>query len=265
MTVTELQDRPRAGFWRRVGALTIDMILVTLPFQVVAVVLFAVSNGMLQETAGLDFSVCHQVQSEELAKYGTLSSPPPEGANYVLDCDATLFGLPTARMLVIGRRTDENNITKNVWVTYPLNASGQLAQAYNWDWLVKLAFAVYYLGLLSRTGRTFGMRRLTTQLISLDKPDAPVGLWRVLLRYLVMSLPAMPMLLLMTWIIVQSAGNISSYEKLFFSNVSSPWFLSSIVGGVLLALWMVASIVQREDPLYDRAAKTAVVVAKAIV
>ena len=68
-------DLPRAGFWRRWLALLIDTIIVALPFQMLAAVLFAMTAGMVQMDSGL-FSSC---EVGKIIPQG-LDPPPPQAS-----------------------------------------------------------------------------------------------------------------------------------------------------------------------------------------
>ena len=46
-------ERTRAGCWRRLLSLLLDSALVYIPFQIIALVLFALTAGMVQFTSGL--------------------------------------------------------------------------------------------------------------------------------------------------------------------------------------------------------------------
>jgi hypothetical protein len=43
---------PRAGFWRRLLSLIVDVIVVMLPFQILAAVLFTATGGTVQMDSG---------------------------------------------------------------------------------------------------------------------------------------------------------------------------------------------------------------------
>jgi len=53
----DARDLARAGFWRRLWSIIIDSIIVMLPFQMLAAVLFATTAGMIQMNSGF-FSNC---------------------------------------------------------------------------------------------------------------------------------------------------------------------------------------------------------------
>ena len=65
-------DLPRAGFWRRWLAALIDMIIVMLPFQALAAILFVMTAGGIQMASGF-YSSCAPVTTIP----ETLAPAPP--------------------------------------------------------------------------------------------------------------------------------------------------------------------------------------------
>ena len=60
---------PRGGFWRRWLATVIDCLLVILPFQILAAVLFNLTAGMIQMDGGI-YSFCAPTPIEKGVSHG---------------------------------------------------------------------------------------------------------------------------------------------------------------------------------------------------
>ncbi|MDR7221558.1 RDD family protein [Aminobacter aminovorans] len=97
----------RAGFWRRVGALMIDSIIILLPLQILVAILFAQTNGAVQGNFGITLTICAPV--EHLPE--GLQPPPPADANSATECRSSLFGFETSRTLSVGTFVEQGNTT----------------------------------------------------------------------------------------------------------------------------------------------------------
>jgi uncharacterized RDD family membrane protein YckC len=162
----ETADLPRGGFWRRWAATLIDWIVVAVPFQALAVVLFAMTSGMVQMHGGLFFNSCDVVTT--IPK--SLSPPPPHDANFAQVCRVSLFGAATGVTLTVGRTTREGSTTKTVTQGYMLDQAGNPIDGFSLDWIVASAFLVYLVGMIWKTGRTVGARIVRVRVV--DTADA---------------------------------------------------------------------------------------------
>jgi uncharacterized RDD family membrane protein YckC len=243
----------RAGFWRRAIALLLDFVIVCLPFQIAAAALFISTDGKIHETMGLRVLQCGMLPETDLTRFknSELLPSPPEGANYARRCRISLFGLPTADLLVIGRHTVEQSgpgkLVKDFFVTYPLTPNGQVTRSHNIDWLAQLALITYWLSLQTLFGQTLAMRFMKTRLVVLQRRDARgVPFWRVFLRNFLAALPMFPMAM------VLQVG-------VLFGDVSSQLLLAA--GGIAIGcgLWVFYDLVWKRDPYFDRYAGTAVI------
>src|SRR5262245_54723119 len=117
---SDLPVVPRAGFWRRLVAFVIDIAIVSVPFQLVAAILFATTSGWIQYSGGITFTRCED--SREVPE--GLAPPPPAGSNLARDCRVYFFGAETARRLRVGRVTRDGATTKFIWRDYMLDREG---------------------------------------------------------------------------------------------------------------------------------------------
>ena len=138
MTITDGAPA-RAGFWRRVGALLIDFIIVLLPLQILVAILFAQTNGAVQGNVGFFTRICAPVSSIPEG----LQPPPPANANSVNECRSGFFGFETSRTLSIGTVVQKNNVRSGHYMTYALDAAGKPTTPFNMNWLAMLALLTY--------------------------------------------------------------------------------------------------------------------------
>ena len=244
-------DLPRAGFWRRLWAMLIDWIVVILPFQVVAAILFAVTAGWVQMNSGF-YQTCIPVSTIP----EKLDPPPPHDSNFAQVCQTKFFGATTGAVLIIGRITKEGNTTTNVHRGYMLDADGTPIDGTSIDNIVALATLVYLVGMIWNNGRTLGARIVKVRVIDVARPGTSgVPLRKAIIRYLAMAIGAVPALALFIF----QRVTVGDDADAMFTRSFLQWFA---VAGLLGLIWLFALIVQianRVDPTYDRLAGTAVV------
>jgi uncharacterized RDD family membrane protein YckC len=257
-TVTDYYPReapqpPRAGLWRRALAICFDFIIVCLPFQIAAAVLFAASDGKFQETMGLRMVQCDLVPASEVARFSEkgLVPPPPSDANYANSCTISLFGFPTAKVLVIGRhtveRTGTSTVTKDFHVAYPLSTDGNLAKAHSIDWMPQSALLIYWFATLTFFGQTIGMRVMKARLVMLDHvASRSVPFLRVFYRNFLAGLPMVPIIV------------VGVYGALF-GDIPFGLLVGSTSIAFLAGVWVFRDLVFKWDPFFDRYAGTAVI------
>lgn len=242
-------DLRRAGFWRRFLATLIDMIVVIVPFQIVAAILFTMSAGNVQMNSGL-FSSC----TPAVAIPKALDPRPPHDSNFATICHVSFFGATTGSTLIVGRTTREGVTTTSVRQGYMLDGDGKPINGTSIDWIVQLAFVFYLLGMVWKTGRTLGARALQVRIVNAAQPGVPgVPLGQTIARYLAMVIGIVPMfaVLLYQRAIVGGSADAMFTEGFFH------WFVAA---GVIALLWWLVLLVQiarKRDPVYDRLAGTA--------
>jgi len=244
-------ELPRAGFWRRWLAIVIDVIIVMLPFQIVAAVLFAMTAGMIQMDTGF-FSSC--VAGKDIPQ--ALDPPPPHDSNYMRVCRISFFGAPTGAVLTVARVTHEGNTTTSVSQAYMLDKDGTPVHGTSIDLIYQLAFLAYLFGMIWKTGTTLGARVAKMRVIDVANPGAPgVPPRKVIVRYLAMVIGAVPVIALYIYQLATVGGSADA----MFTGSFFRWFAFA---GALWVLWVLVLIVQvarKRDPWYDRLAGTAVV------
>jgi hypothetical protein len=128
MELFYVRDPPigtRADFWRRFLTYLIDIIIVWMPIQIIAALLFATTSGWIQGTGGVTYTSC--VTGPQMPE--SLDPPPPAGSNFARECHVYFFGAETARYVQVGRSTREGSSTTAVWRIYMLDREGHPIKA----------------------------------------------------------------------------------------------------------------------------------------
>ena len=247
----DASDLPRAGFWRRWWALIIDGIIVTLPFGMLAAVLFATTAGMIQMNSGL-FTSC--VDGKTIPQ--GLNPPPPHDSNAMRVCRVSFFGATTAATLTVARVTREGATTTSVSQSYMLDKEGIPIRGTSIDWIYQLGFVAYLVAMVWKTGKTLGARAAGVRVIDVANPGAAgVPLGRAIGRYLAMMIGAVPALALLSYQYATTGGNADA----MFTGQFFQWFAYAGVFGGVWAIVLIIQIARKTDPVYDRLAGTAVV------
>jgi uncharacterized RDD family membrane protein YckC len=249
---TALPVDTRAGFWRRGIAMAIDGIIVALPFQIIAAILFVATSGYVQQSGGVTYTSCatSQVVPEGLVP------PPPTDSNFSRECHVYFFGAETARRLQVGRVTKVGLNTTSVWQGYMLDRNGHPVDGVSIDWIVMAAFIAYLFAMETRKGASLGDRWMRIRVIDAAAPGASgVPLRKIVVRYLATLIGFAPMFALLlvyfTW-----------YESDLDAIAASGFFTWLKLAGVIAFAWFIIicyQVVRKRDPLYDRIAGTAVV------
>jgi uncharacterized RDD family membrane protein YckC len=246
---------PRAGFWRRILSFVIDAIIVMLPFQILAAVLFAMTAGLVQMNSGLTFIVCETGKDIPVA----LDPPPPHDSNFTRVCRTSLFGATTGAVLTVGRTTRGGATTTTVSQSYALDKNGTPIKATSIDGIADLILFAYLVGMIWKSGRTLGARVVGVRVVDTANPDASgVTLRKAIIRYLAIFIGAVPggVLLIDRYMV---AGG--SADAMFTGDVLRWFAVTAIVSG----LWVIVLIIQiarKTDPIYDRLAGTAAVLSR---
>ncbi len=234
--ISSAETWQRAGFWHRLIAAVIDGFTVALPLQILVVILFLVTNGHVQGSAGFTTTRCVAV-----------SVVPPPGFNSTRECRTSFLGFDTAHTLVLDSVSQDGTVNTSSSTKYTLGPDGRPNDAFIIDgfyWVLSLAYLII---LEYRFGQTLGKYIVSIRTIDVDVPER-VGIplkkavFRQLAMLVVMMLPLLPALLSM----------------LFISLTMTPIIVSLLL---MLAwyLWIIISIVERRDPIYDQLAGTAVI------
>jgi uncharacterized RDD family membrane protein YckC len=247
----------RAGFWRRWLATLIDSIVVTLPFQALAAVLFAMTAGMVQMHSGF-YSFCAPVQ--------TIPQPldplPPHDSNFARVCRISFFGAPTGATLTVGRTTREGSTTTTVSQGYMLDNNGKPIHGKSIDGIVLLALLAYLVAMISKTGRTLGDRVVGIRVVDVAAPSVSgVPIRKAIIRYLAMAIGFAPMfaVLIHHYVVSGGGGADAIFTGSFFR-----WFMYAGAFGLLWVVVLIFQVATKKDPVYDRLAGTAGVIDRSV-
>jgi len=252
-----MEPRARAGFWRRFGALLCDAALVLIPLQIVVAVLFSLTNGAIQGGFGFQTTLCGSL---DVLPEG-LQPAPPDGFNSIQDCRGSLLGLVTERNLIVAKTTVTGNSRISISQTYPLDGDGKPRDSvFNVTWIALLTLLAYLVLMEWSSGATFGKRATGIRVIDAGNPDRigiPVG--KALLRQIAMWLGVLLVLVVQ----IGALAFVKEAAQLEAIITSPSYILLVVVGGLVglaWAIWILVSLLKRHDPIYDRLAKTAIVV-----
>jgi len=246
-------DPARAGFWRRFASILIDSIIVMLPLQLLAAALFAMTAGTVQMPSGF-FHACEHGGSKHIPEI--LRPLAPRESNFITFCRTSFFGMTTGRTVTVGRTTQEGNLTTTVTMSYLQDKDDKVIKGIDIDWVFYFALIIYLVAMISKRGRTLGGQAVRIRVIDAANPGArQVPLRKVMLRYLVMGIGVMPMVVFYAYQ-YWSKGGIADA---MFTAEAYPVFAATVVFSGLWALALTIQIAKKTDPIYDRAAGTAVI------
>lgn len=248
--VTEI---PRAGFWRRFLALFLDLIIIGTPFQIIAVVLFASTAGLVQMSGGgIVFKTCEPSQSVP----ENLVPPPPQDSNFATECRFSFLGLQTGQALIVGRNHKQGNTFTTVFRSYMTDADGKPVQGYSIDGYFALSLTIYLLAMLVWRGATIGDRVLRIAIIDVARPAMRgISVVQAILRYLYTMIGALPAIGVMSYWWLVTAGNIDAPA----ASMAIELLPLALIVALVWYVWIIVQIARKRDPVYDRLAGTAVV------
>lgn len=249
--------RPRAGFWRRLGALLCDAALVLIPLQIIVAILFAQTNGAVQGNFGFQTTFCSSLDKVP----DGLQPAPPEGYNSIQDCRLSLFGLATGRQLVVAKVTQTGNSRTAISRNYFLDANGSPKErAFDVTWVAILSLLAYMVCMEWRSGETLGKRAAGIRVLDARNPEGRgIPLGRALLRQVAIYAGLLPLVILEIGTVI-FVSDVAQLEALV---ASQSYILLMVVAGLFglaWTVWIVVSLARKHDPIYDRLAKTAVVI-----
>ena len=240
----------RAGCWRRWLAILIDWIILAVPFQLLAVILFSLTAGHIQMNNSF-YSHCEPIKTIPQG----LTPSPPHDSNFASVCDQSLFGARTGTTLNVGRITREGSTTTTVSQGYMLDADRNPVSGTLIDWIVVLAFIGYLVGMTHKTGRTLGARVVKVRVVDAANPQKPgVPLGRTIVRYLATAIGWIPAFTLLIYLNIAGGGSADA----MFTAGTLQGSLFTVLLGVAWGIVLTVQIAQKRDPVYDRLAGTAV-------
>src|SRR5712671_3674613 len=146
----------RAGFWRRLFALSIDSITISVLFQLMVAALFIATSGRIQMYGDLTYTTCSKIESVP----DGLTPPPSAGSDLAQECKVYFLGAQTARILLVGPATKEGTNAKSESRSYILDRDGRPTSGLSVDWIALLALFSYLIVMETRSGATLGSRAL---------------------------------------------------------------------------------------------------------
>lgn len=206
MTDTSDYSQPkRSDFWRRVGALLIDSIIVLLPLQILVMVLYAQTNGAVQGTFGFTTTICYSVSA--LPEGIKLDPPPPADYDSITDCHTGLLGFDMSRELVISKSTEQGSVTTTVSQTYTLGPDSVPRTAWSMDIPAIIIFLAYLIFMEFKSGSTFGKRAVKIRAVDIaDVTRSGLPLRKAIQRNLAMWIGSIPGLLVLALLFLESTS-----------------------------------------------------------
>ncbi len=243
----------RAGFWRRFFAVLIDSIVLLIPLQIIAAVLFSFSSGFIQMESGVVSTSCSRVNEIP----SNLIPAPPANFNAALYCRVFFFGADVARSLTVSQVTKVGQVTKSISQKYMLNTEDGAINGYTLDWIFQLAMLAYLVTIVSVRSATIGHSVLKLRVVDLENISSRTVPYRkAMKRYLAMLIPWVPLLMIVIFYLVLFWGDTSAIRE---SNIFYPLVLAGLFA-LCWNLYILKDIVAKVDPIYDRLAGTALLV-----
>ncbi|MGJ5040806.1 MULTISPECIES: RDD family protein [unclassified Bradyrhizobium] len=234
----------RAGVWRRLGALLIDMVAIAAILQVCALVLFPLSHGRVQFADGIYAISCRKLD----AIPSGVAVPADLKPNRIVDCTNSVFGLPSARMVRVAQVTRDGPFTKEVHVDSMLDAEGTPVKGLSLG-IFLLPLLLVLRAIFDTAAGTPGRRICRIRLASADcsaVTNAAAGR-----RYGLLLLVVSPALI---WSVVVSFLDIAALPASLLIGVTLASYCPLLIVG--LAAWR--QVYMRRDSWYDQFATTAV-------
>jgi uncharacterized RDD family membrane protein YckC len=240
----------RGGFWRRVFAVLVDMMLVTFIVAIIGVPLYEPTGGAVR-VGNTVFNATHCSST-------TLNRPDvqlpadfkPTGAAI---CVRTFFGQEHDRILLIQQVTRSGTVIHSRTISQPVDAQDRVVRVFYLDYLTLLLIVIYLFICEWRFGTTLGKSILRLHVRSLG--GAPMTRSQAAIRSLARLLWFAPLLVFILLAIVLAPGQ-------FTTLVSDNLFTILAVGlGWLLVFFLnfVLTVRRRILPWHDRWAGTEVV------
>lgn len=237
----------RGGFWRRAGALVIDLLVLMAALQLLAIVLFPLTGGQVQFAGGIYGYSCQKLDSVPAG----ISIPAEFNPDTITDCRQTLFGGTSARVLRAARSSQSGAVTKTSYYTFLLDTQAKPIKLPPLDsLLLPLLFALRYL--FDRAGGSIGRRVYRTRLSATGDGIYPPTNSLLNRRYGALLLPLAPYLMWSTF---------GAWLPWVHSLGPDARFAFSIILGIpaLVALLQASlAVIRRKDSWYDQFAATGV-------
>ena len=245
-------ERLHAGFWRRTFSFFLDYMIVSVPFQVAAVILFALTAGMVQFAGGITTTVCYKATGIP----ADLKPPPPANPNAADVCRTSLFGAETARRLTVLHITKDGNTTYKISQSYSLDRNDKPIDAWSLEWPAYLALLIYLFWAKLRKSGTLGDRACKISVVDDSlKTTLPPPARQMAIRYAALLGPFVATAAIILGAAKLVGGTAEDMAKYHYIAVAL------VLMGPAFAYYFVCfvQIVRKRDPYWDRWAMTAVV------
>ena len=237
----------RGGFWRRAGALVIDLLALMAALQLLAMVLFPLTGGRVQFAGGIYGYSCQKLDAVPVG----ISIPAEFKPDTITDCRQMLFGGTSARVLRAIRNTQSGTVTKTAFHAFLLDADGKPLRGPSLDsLLLPLLFALRYL--FDRAGGSVGRRICRIRLSDAGCGNYPPTNSPLNRRYAALLLPLAP------YVLWSSFGAWLPWAQSLGPDAR---LICSIMLGIPALIALLAAlqqVIRRRDTWYDRFAATGV-------
>jgi uncharacterized RDD family membrane protein YckC len=285
--VTQMDTQPvpaRAGFWRRVVAITLDVFIVSAIVTVVGIGLATVTGGAVRvggappntnaSVISPDTNGTHCERSDlEPAERQALSLPSDFKVSSVGRCTAFAFGIPYDWMLSVSEQIQTGNVTHRRNMALPLDPTGHLTRAFYLNvWLI--FFVAFYLLVCEwRFGATIGKRLVGIRVRTLD--GARMNFGQAGKRVLIRMVPFLPAMVLASYATIvgpmkfagspildirgHSGNNTSTAHYWLGFNLTMPTLLNQPAVWLFVIVFagnFIIAASRRKLPWHDRWAQT---------
>jgi uncharacterized RDD family membrane protein YckC len=253
-----LKPSSRGGFWRRVFAILIDVILLIVLLDLAGAWLASVTAGQIRlSDTFVSYSSCMSV-----TKPDWLQLPDGFTPTGITRCTKSFFGVPYDWTLNVVERTQVRPGTTYIRsFSVPLDANGQITRPFYLDWLLLPLLAVYAFLLEWRFGATVGKLLLKLRVRSLDvDPLRPDQVGR---RTAMRMFPFLPLIAIVFLLMLIDPVRGASW--LFDQTMVKFWATAAVIGAavvlpvLIFGLNFLIATRRGSLPWHDRWADTEVV------
>lgn len=196
-------------FWPRLIAAAIDVALFVLVANLLAVALYAATEGKLRSSTLMSVTRCAPLQAISAKALQGLSLPFGYQPASAMLCKRSLLGLETARYLAIGLQAQDGEVIRSLAVSRPVDRGNRPLAPVILDWAYPLAFILLLAGLEWGFGRTPGKLFLRLRVSAAGGGRLPPH--RALLRNAAIygawaAVAAVPVLAAMAGLVLPRAG-----------------------------------------------------------
>jgi uncharacterized RDD family membrane protein YckC len=240
----------RGGFWRRVLAFLIDVMLVSAVIAAVGVPLYGPTDGAIR----VSNTVIHAANCTAVAPNRIdVQLPADFKATAAAICVRTFFGHEHDRLLVVREVTRSGSVTYTREITMPVDAKGRVVRVFYLDYLTLIVLAAYLLVGEWRFGTTAGKTSVSLRVRSLD--GGPLTLSQAAIRTFVRLLPFAPIVIVISLAAIRDPAQGAAF---LLSNLVIT-SLVSLALMLILLLNFILTVRRRDLPWHDRWAGTEVV------